>query len=442
MTRLQTLVSCGLVLLIASATGVDAQTVRSLPLRLSALVAEPVSGRLYGALPPTEGAAANSVVAIDPVAGTAGVPVFVGSDPRVLAPSSDGQFLWVGLGGASAIRRVDIGAGTAGPLFPLVRVGVFDQPEFAQVILPVPGSPGTIVVGQGSRNSGGMESFVVYDQGVARPSRVQAYGDSIVAVDATTLLVTTSSEFLRLRLDPSGLTVAERRQVFPSPARFLSAASGLVYAEAGAVYDATTLEVVRVLRAPRIYNSRYLAVPEHGRFYHLEDGTLVTRDLETYDQLSTRGLPTALGGPSTPVVLGGGLAYYTNLPSVVLFGDFAAPPPMPLPHPMPGARVELSGCTTCRAGDPFIASVTFTNPSPAPVRVEVKGRILNGRINIPLFGAPHGTIDVRPGTQTVTVLQGTVPATGVAGSWLMEIVLVDPVSGRTYSTSYRSFFIY
>ena len=415
------------------------QTIRALPLRVTTLVAEPVSGRLYAALPGDAGAGANSVVAIDPVAGTIGAPLFVGSEPRLLAPSDDGQFLYVGLGGASAIRRVDLAAAAAGPLFPLRLSGAFDEPGQARAIVAVPGAHSTVIVVLGGFFSSAPGEVVAYDDGVPRPVRLLEPVDGIVAVDGATLVANTSQELLRLRLDASGISVTARQRITLGAPRVQAVAGGLVFTEGGWVFDAITLQLVRRLQLPSPYTEQQQAVPALGRSYRLSRGRLITHDLETFDIRETLALQPAHGVPQSLVPLGGGVAYHTALPAVVLAGDFAARPQVAPPSAV-SMRIDLAGCVDCRVGMPFRAEVTFGNVTAAPLTVEVKAGIRTpGGVVLPtMFGGPHSLMVVAPGTRTEVILAGVVPPSA-GGEWRIDVTLVDPASGRTLATSSRAF---
>ena len=45
---------------------------------------------------------------IDPVTGTVGTPIPIGSEPTVMAETSDGNYLYVGLSGANSLAQFDL----------------------------------------------------------------------------------------------------------------------------------------------------------------------------------------------------------------------------------------------------------------------------------------------------------------------------------------------
>jgi hypothetical protein len=437
-------VACGLVMAVLGVSSALAQT-RTLPLRASALIAEPVSGRLYAALPARAGATGNSLVPIDPATATAGTPVFVGSDPDVLAATSDGQFIYVGLRGASAVRRFDVASNTAGPLYPLRRGGSQFDPEYARKLATVPAQPTTIVVGQSNEYSSSMR-LVVYDDGVPRPVSPDVSFDDFVVIDPQTVVAASAFALVRLRLDGSGLTEEARLPGRWAGGALLGAAHPLVYARGGA-FDVAAMREVRVMTPRPLYGgvTPPLVVPAQGRYYGVAGGALVAQALDTFDLLSSTPLDPQLGEPRALVSLGGGIAYITDRPRIVLVGDFGAPPPSPVPAPGPTARVDLTGCTACQGGEAFRATATFDNPGPVPVRVEVKARMTRQygtEFDLSPFGGRHGEMDLPPGTQTITLLQGIVPPSfSLFGDWRIELALVEPASGRTFATTSQTFTI-
>lgn len=123
-------VVCGVMLPIA----VNGQTVQSLKLVTNHIISDPVSGMIYASVPSSVGTHGNSIATVNPSSGTVVRRVFVGSEPDVLAASDDGQFVYVGLDGAEAVRRYVIATHRAGLQFSL---GGFN----AQDLKVLPGGP-------------------------------------------------------------------------------------------------------------------------------------------------------------------------------------------------------------------------------------------------------------------------------------------------------------
>ena len=75
----------------------------------SGLLFDPYSRLLYATVPSTAtNLTGNSIVSIDPVTGSVGTPVPIGSEPTVMTETSDGNYLWVGLSGAKSVAQFDL----------------------------------------------------------------------------------------------------------------------------------------------------------------------------------------------------------------------------------------------------------------------------------------------------------------------------------------------
>ncbi len=138
------------------------------PVVSNSMVYDAANGLFYLSIPGAVGAPlGNSVVSLDPATGTLGTPIYVGSEPNKLALTADGTGLWVGLDGASAVRRVDLTAGTAGVQFQLAlspSTGYVDQPPVALSLVALPGAANSVVV----QASAGSPQFAIYDNGALR----------------------------------------------------------------------------------------------------------------------------------------------------------------------------------------------------------------------------------------------------------------------------------
>jgi hypothetical protein len=144
--------------------------IRKVTLATKDILVDTVAQTIYASVPGSAGASGNSVVTLDPASGTTGTPVFVGSEPDILALSGDRHFLYVGLDGEAAVRRFDTTTQTAGLRVPLGS-GEFGSPVYAEDIEVIPGAPGTIAVARRVPGIGGShEGVVIYDEDVARPT--------------------------------------------------------------------------------------------------------------------------------------------------------------------------------------------------------------------------------------------------------------------------------
>jgi Abnormal spindle-like microcephaly-assoc'd, ASPM-SPD-2-Hydin/Beta-propeller repeat len=110
------------------------------------IVYEPFTEKIYAALS-NASASPNSVVAVDPFTGQVGTPKTVGTQPRQMAVSGDGQFLYIGLDGDHALGRLNLYTGNLDPATTLGSDALTGAADLrAQDIQVVPGDPHTAAV--------------------------------------------------------------------------------------------------------------------------------------------------------------------------------------------------------------------------------------------------------------------------------------------------------
>ncbi len=143
------------------------------PLVNNDMIYNPVNGLFYASVPSSAGAPyGNTIVPIDPATGAFGTPIPVGSEPDRLAVTSDGKYLWVGLDGANAVRKVDLTSGTAGLQFSIPQQttnSVGNSSAYALAALP--GATDSVLVSSADFPN----YFAIYDSGVVRGSAVTGY---------------------------------------------------------------------------------------------------------------------------------------------------------------------------------------------------------------------------------------------------------------------------
>lgn len=141
------------------------------PIPNNSMVYDPANGQFYLSVPSAAGAPyGNSIVPVDAVTGALGTPIPIGSEPNRMAITSDGQYLWVALDGAAAVRRVNLGTGTAETPFSIGGPG--NSTETVSALAALPGSPDSVVVATyytGYTVPTGT-SLSIYDSGVQRSS--------------------------------------------------------------------------------------------------------------------------------------------------------------------------------------------------------------------------------------------------------------------------------
>jgi hypothetical protein len=143
-------------------------SLESLALVTNDIIYDGTRQRIYASAPSSAGEYANSVVIIDPAAGTIESSILVGSEPGVLALSDEGHYLYVSLDGANAIRRVALTTMEAEIQFE-VRAATWTAAFRAEDMAVLPGSPNSIAVSaMNVRSSPRHLGVIVFDDGVPR----------------------------------------------------------------------------------------------------------------------------------------------------------------------------------------------------------------------------------------------------------------------------------
>jgi uncharacterized repeat protein (TIGR01451 family) len=112
---------------------------QTVALDVNDLAFDPFTRKLYASVPSTASqVTGNSIVSIDPLTGTVGTPVFIGSEPTRLSLSEDGRFLYVVLAGSNSVRRMDLTTLTSGSQF--TTTGSLFGPYTATDLAVMPGN--------------------------------------------------------------------------------------------------------------------------------------------------------------------------------------------------------------------------------------------------------------------------------------------------------------
>lgn len=134
------------------------------------LVYDPFGQRIYASIGSSDLNYGNRIAIINPVTGMVEGSVFVGSDPRKLSISGDGQYIYTGLYGAGKVCRFNVSSKTVDQEFSL-GTGSFGT-MYAEDIAVQPGNPSVIAVlryrkGVSPRHDG----VAIYDNGIKRPQQ-------------------------------------------------------------------------------------------------------------------------------------------------------------------------------------------------------------------------------------------------------------------------------
>lgn len=281
--------------------------VRSLPTK--DMVYDPVSRKLYASVPNNSGGLSNTITMIDPESGTIGQSLNVGLDPGKLAVSDNGQYLYVGLDGENAIRRVSLSAFTAGPKFFLSTLPDPNCPVWtAGEIRVQSGNP--LVVAVLKRRCGNPEGVEIYDNGIKRPDVVSVRLSGIAFSQSPETLfgieAGTFGHIYRLTVSSTGVAVSAVSPDFQEPFGIhLEFDSGRLFSTSTQVFDATTLNELGRFQDPDLVHGGIIA-PDIGR-----NRVII---------IPNAGSPKILGFDATTLQLVGTIPILHNLDST--FGLF------------------------------------------------------------------------------------------------------------------------
>lgn len=283
-------------------------------------VYDPFGQFLYATVPSNATAlTGNSVVAIDPIAASVGTPVAVGSQPTVMAETSDGNFLYIGLSGSNSLARFNLLTQSVGATIP---INYKSSSVPALSLAASPGSDTTLAIGF----TGFAEQFGIFDvNGTAGSFRANISGiyngNNPVFASPTELYAydsqTTGAEFYRYGVTASGLSLTDGTTL-EGLGGFnggLQSAGGLIYGANGGIVNPGTTPPSQVQTLPRIdfygsgnvgYGVAALGDPSLQKDFLMLDNSagtwaygLVRYDLKTYLPEAELTMPASASGVSS-----------------------------------------------------------------------------------------------------------------------------------------------
>jgi hypothetical protein len=338
----------------------SAQTIRTLSLTAKDLVYSPLTGRIYASSPST-----NSVVEVEPVTGTIGPSIPVGSEPNKLALSDTGEYLYVGLDGLPGVVRVHLPTRTVGTPFTLGNPGWPFGPRYAEDMVVLAGSPDVVAVsrhylGLSPRHAG----VAIYDNGVERSNATPGHtgANAIEPGAAASRLYgynneTTEFGFRRLDVAPTGVTTVDTTQDLISGFNVdIEYQAGRLYSTTGVVLDPETRSIVTTIAGIPLGSlvepagsSLYYLLPDNSnwRLRVLDGSTYASRDVHPIDGVS--------GTPGSLIRWGAnGLAFRTTANQVFLIRTDLLPtgvPTITITSPTTDPTFFSSGAAITLAGN-------------------------------------------------------------------------------------------
>lgn len=327
----------------SNGASVKVNDVRLVTLATNDLIYDKASQKIYASVPSSAGSIGNSITSIDPVTGSIGSSVTVGSEPTKLAISDNGQFLYVGLDGTGAVRRFNLASQTAELQFSLGS-DPFSGPYYADDIEVLPGNPQAVAIARMYKTvSPRAAGVAIYDDGVQRPTTTPGHfqGSNVIEFSALSSRLygyngeTTLFAFHRMTVDASGVSLLD---IFDSFMGDLISGFGVdikfdggrIYTTTGRVIDPEARTVVGTFSFPAT-SGGILVKPDAtiGRVFFLSrDGvapeiySIRAFDRVTLQQLGSLEIPGVSGTPSSLIRWGTkGLAFRTSGNQVFIVQD-------------------------------------------------------------------------------------------------------------------------
>ena len=276
----------------------------------------------------------NEVVAVDPRSGAILASVWVGSEPRELAVSSDGSVLYVALGGATQIARVDL------ETFELLEPWTLPVGEypfgtlFAEDIAAQPGNPDVVVVSLANPAFSARHwGVAVLDGGTLRPAMTQAHiANSITfGADASTVYgydnEISSFELSTMTVAEDGIHLTSQLGLSCCYYNKIEFSEGRIYSSSGVVIDPVQNTLVGTYGASGAVEPS----PADDRTYMLTGTTLLAFHRTQFTLVDTFELPLPELPFSTAyeadlVATGDGLAALTTDGQLAVVGPSVTPP--------------------------------------------------------------------------------------------------------------------
>lgn len=288
---------------------------RVIPLPNSYIVYDDVRRKIYATVSPGNAGIGNSIVEVDPYAGTVGRDVIIGSAPGILVLSQDRSLVHVAMWGSYQVKRVRTADFSTEHTISISRGPYAENAEpfqtNAKEILPLPGSSNAMAVLYNS-HPWNLESYsegvAVYDNDVRRPS--YTYGGTMPGSlelddDGQTIYglnnLDTGADFLKYTVGPGGIyQSANFGSVGTGFYDQLHIAGPRCFTDGGSVIEAATGTWVGRLDFEYENFTSYLAVPDlpRGLVYQLtanDNGFKITSyDIVTFRRVASVQLPPHL----------------------------------------------------------------------------------------------------------------------------------------------------
>ena len=402
---------------------------RSVDLDTNDVIFDPFTRKLYASIPSTaHQVTGNSIVSIDPLTGKLGTPVFIGSEPTRMGISDDGQYLYVVLSGANAVRRMNLTNLTAGTQF--TTVSPLFGPYTASDVAVMPGDNSAIST---CGYSDGIQVWDVTDSGATSRPLTKSFGNdvyegSVLAWGSAVNLYSNDEG-----LDPSTLhrfmvgdtSFAETDETYLDAVDGkITYSGGQIFSDGGGVVDPSPAPPNTPQLLGRLVgggsstvdmsiNGAFFLDQNSGQSYHV----LTAADPTHFVTTESVELDNMAGDAFDLIRWGGnGIAFRTakdfwgnGSGRVVLLDGYFVLPPSSVPNPVPTA-LSLSPSSATAPGSNTWVTITGSNFVPGSVA------LWNGSQRTTVFVSS-------------TQLQTAIPASDLVKPGVNKIRVSNPVPG-------------
>lgn len=276
-------------------------TYQLLPINPNFITYVSATGLLYAAMPSSDATNPNTVLPINPNTGATGAPIPVGQNPALLAPSSDGSYLYVANATDLTVQRINLSTNAVDETFPYPP-----DPDCSGCTLPpatdlksVPGAPDEVILGQGSEgslyNSNGLVNYL---PATANYTALAPSFDSMAFVgDPVTLYSlgfypSTDPFFTTVQITSLGLEFTpppgSYTGTLPLVGNSVVSDGTLLYTDAGGVWSPATQTQIGSFTTNNFYDTQGdLAIDTTlGRLYLTGDSQFTSPTAYVYDSLA------------------------------------------------------------------------------------------------------------------------------------------------------------
>lgn len=280
-------------------------------------------GLIWASVPGSDAQRGNTVTAIDPTTGVIGASISVGSEPGPLAISDDGAYLYVGLGGAPLVVRVNLATSARDIDIDMGSGSLGDQRAEDLVILP--GLPRTLAVSvRNTCCSPRHMGVAIYDDATRRTQMTQGHtgSDRITRMASAARLFgynneTTEFGARTIAVTTAGLVEeAVKGGIIDGFGVDIKYDGGLVYATTGALVDPEAISLLGT------FPTSGLVAPDvsNGRVHFFAGTTLRTYHYRTFGFIALTDIGAAAGSGTLIRWGNDGLAFRTASQIVLVRG--------------------------------------------------------------------------------------------------------------------------